>query len=161
MLTRLYVLGATVVLIGGCGGAAQPAAVASPSPSSSPSATATADPNTIGVANNPRHGQILVDGAGMTLYLFTADTGTASTCDANCAGAWPPLLTSSPKAGPGAQASLLGTTTRSDGKVQATYAGHPLYHLFTDTAPGKTNGQGANAFGGLWWVVAPSGTAIH
>jgi predicted lipoprotein with Yx(FWY)xxD motif len=97
----------------------------------------------------------------MTLYLFTADTGATSTCDTTCAGAWPPVVAGSPKAGPGAQASLLGTTTRSDAKVQVTYAGHPLYYFFSDTTPGETNGQGANAFGGLWWVVSPSGTAIH
>src|ERR1700675_159330 len=135
------------MLMSGCGGTTQPSAVASPSPTPSPTAAATADPNTIGTSNNPRHGQILVDGGGMTVYLFTADPGATSTCDTTCAGAWPPVTAGSPKAGPGAQASLLGTTTRSDAKVQVTYAGHPLYYFFSDTAPGETNGQGANAFG--------------
>lgn len=97
----------------------------------------------------------------MTVYVFAADTGPASTCDENCAGFWPPVLASSPQAATGAQSSLLGTTTRTDGKVQVTYAGHPLYYFWGDRQPGETNGQSLNGFGGLWWVVSPSGTAIH
>jgi len=92
---------------------------------------------------------------------FVADTGTASTCYTNCATVWPPLLTTgSPQAGTGADASLLGTTTRTDAKVEVTYKGHPLYYFFKDKAPGDTTGQGVNGFGGLWWVVSPSGAAI-
>ncbi|HEV2036073.1 MAG TPA: hypothetical protein VGU71_18090 [Candidatus Dormibacteraeota bacterium] len=156
---------AMVLLTAACNGTAQSTAKASPSPSPAPTETTptpTPTETTIAVANNPRHGQILVDWAGMTVYLFAADTGTASACDANCAGIWPPVLTTGfPGAGTGAQASLLGTSTRSDGKVQVTYAGHPLYYFFSDLQPGETNGQGGNGFGGLWWVVSPSGAAIH
>ena len=60
----------------------------------------------------------------------------------------------------GVNASLLGTTTRTDGKVEVTYAGHPLYYFVQDKAPGDTKGQGINGFGGLWWVLGPSGAAI-
>ena len=106
-------------------------------------------------------GQILVDGNGITVYLFVADTGTTSTCYTSCAALWPPVLTTgAPQAGTGANASLLGTTTRTDGKVEVTYAGHPLYYFVQDKAPGDTTGQGINGFGGLWWVVSPSGVAI-
>ncbi len=143
------------MLAAACGGSSPSTSAASASPS--PSATGTK----VAVATNAKLGQILVDDKGMTLYLFVADTGTASTCYTNCATVWPPLLTTgSPQAGTGADASLLGTTTRTDAKVEVTYKGHPLYYFFKDKAPGDTTGQGVNGFGGLWWVVSPSGVAI-
>jgi predicted lipoprotein with Yx(FWY)xxD motif len=117
---------------------------------------------TIAVATSAKLGQILVDGSGKTVYLFVADTGTASTCYTGCAAIWPPVLTTgAPQAGTGAQASLLGTTTRTDGKIEVTYAGHPLYYFVQDKKAGDTTGQGINGFGALWWVLSPSGTAMH
>jgi len=116
----------------------------------------------IAVATNSKLGQILVDGKGITVYLFVHDTGTASTCYTSCAQVWPPVLTSGPpQAGTGATASLLGTTTRTDGKVEVTYAGHPLYYFVQDKQPGDATGQGIDGFGGLWWVLTPSGAAMH
>lgn len=90
----------------------------------------------------------------MTLYLFEKDTTSQSQCTGQCAGAWPPLLTTgAPSAGNGVMASLLGTTTRSDGKTQVTYKGHPLYGFIADKKPGDVNGEGKNAFGAAWYVV--------
>src|SRR4029077_4347318 len=133
----------------------------SPSPAASPSPTQAATGTTIAVANNAKLGQILVDDKGMTLYLFVADKSTASTCYSSCAQIWPPVLTNgAPQAGAGAMASLLGTTTRTDGKTQVTYAGHPLYYIIQDKNPGDATGQGVDGFGGLWWVVSPTGAAI-
>jgi predicted lipoprotein with Yx(FWY)xxD motif len=98
----------------------------------------------------------------MTVYLFVADTGTSSTCNTACATVWPPVLTTgAPQAGTGATASLVGTTTRTDGTIEVTYAGHPLYYFVQDKSPGDTTGQGVNSFGALWWVLSPSGAAIH
>ncbi len=126
------------------------------------SAPSTASGTTIAVASNPKLGQILVDGAGKTVYLFVADTGSSSTCYTTCAQIWPPVFTSGrPQARTGANASLLGTTTRTDGKTEVTYAGHPLYYFVQDKATGDTTGEGVNGFGGLWWVVSPSGAAVH
>jgi predicted lipoprotein with Yx(FWY)xxD motif len=106
-------------------------------------------------------GNILVDSKGRTLYLFKHDSGKRSRCFGECAVAWPPLRASGkPTAGRGVHASLLGTTKRSDGKPQVTYNGHPLYHFQGDKKPGDTNGQGINAFGGLWWVVSSSGKQV-
>ncbi|MEA2313103.1 MAG: hypothetical protein QOE28_3071, partial [Solirubrobacteraceae bacterium] len=65
-----------------------------------------------------------------------------------------------PTATGGVHASRLGTTRRSNGSRQVTYAGHPLYTFLGDSAPGQTNGQGLNAFGATWHVVAPSGHTI-
>ena len=85
-----------------------------------------------------------------------------STCSGACAQAWPPLTTSgTPKAGGKVKASLLGTTTRSDGSREVTYAGHPLYYFEGDSAPGQTTGQGSDGFGAPWWVVSPAGKAIQ
>ena len=50
---------------------------------------------------------------------------------------------------------MLGTTKRSDGKLQVTYAGHPLYFFAEDTQAGQTKGQALNFFGAPWYVVAP------
>jgi predicted lipoprotein with Yx(FWY)xxD motif len=142
---------AIALLAAGCGG--------SPSTAGSSPATAAA---TIATASDAKLGQILVDGKGITLYLFVADTGSKSTCYTSCAQVWPPVLTNgAPQAGTGAQASLLGTTTRTDGTIQVTYSGHPLYYFAGDKKPGDATGQGIDNFGGLWWVISPSGAAIH
>jgi len=106
-------------------------------------------------------GKVLVNAQGHTLYLFAPDTHGKSTCYGSCAHYWPPLLvTGKPTAGAGVKASLLGTTTRKDGKRQVTYNGHPLYTYVADSAAGKTSGQGLNLSGGLWWVVSPAGQAV-
>lgn len=107
-------------------------------------------------------GRILVDGRGHTLYLFERDKSTKSTCYGQCATFWPPLLTSGKAtAGSGARAALLGTTRRSDGKLQVTYHGHPLYFFAKDTKAGMTAGQNLDAFGGEWYVLSPAGVKIE
>jgi predicted lipoprotein with Yx(FWY)xxD motif len=160
---------AAVALLSAACGSAYSTATASPSstPASSPPVATNPSPSpagsgtTIATAANGKLGQILVDGKGMTLYLFVADKGTASTCYTSCAQYWPPVLTTgAPLAGTGAQASLLGTTRRTDGKVEVTYKGHPLYYFLNDKKVGDTTGQGVDGFGGLWWVVSPAGAAI-
>jgi len=157
LLATAFVVAA--LLMAACGSSAQSTANGSPSvPASSSPAGAT----TIAVASNPKLGQILVDGAGKTLYLFVADSGSSSTCYTGCAQLWPPVLTSGPpQAGTGATASLLGTTTRTDGKTEVTYAGHPLYYFVSDKQAGDATGQGVDSFGALWWVVSASGAAVH
>ena len=103
-------------------------------------------------------GTILVDGEGMTLYLFTKDTqgDGKSTCEGPCLEAWPPLV-GEPTAGTGADPAKLGSIVRTDGTTQATYNGWPLYYWVEDTAPGDTKGQAVND---VWWVLDPAGDAI-
>jgi predicted lipoprotein with Yx(FWY)xxD motif len=113
-------------------------------------------------ARSSRYGRILFDGNGRALYLFDRDRAGRSSCSGACAKAWPPFLTkSAPKAGIGLRAGLLGTTRRSDGKLQVTYAGHPLYYYSGDVRPGQIKCQGVSNFGGLWLVVSPAGKAVH
>ncbi len=141
--------------IAACGGSAS-TATSSPSGSASPAGTAT-----VALAANAKLGQILVDGNGRTLYLFEADKTSSSTCYGACATYWPPLLTgSAPQAGTGVNASLLGTTKRTDGTTEVTYAGHPLYYVVTDRNPGDATGQNVNNFGAPWFVVGADGNKI-
>jgi len=106
-------------------------------------------------------GQILVDSQGSTLYLFQKDMGSQSECTGACAASWPPLRANGkPTAGSGANASLLGTTPRSDGAPQVTYNGHPVYQFSGDQQPGETNGEGVSAFGGSWFALSQAGNQI-
>jgi predicted lipoprotein with Yx(FWY)xxD motif len=160
MQSRLVVAfaGIATLMIAACGSSDQSTTGGSTSPSPSPATNGT----TIAVASNAKLGQILVDGAGKTLYLFVADSGSSSTCYTSCAQLWPPVLTSGPpQAGTGATASLLGITTRTDGKTEVTYGGHPLYYFVSDKQAGDATGQGVDSFGALWWVVSASGAAVH
>lgn len=151
------VIASAAVLAAACG-ASQSSSFNSPEAAASPSPAGAG--TSIAVASDAKLGSILVDAKGKTVYLFVADKGTASTCYDACAQIWPPVLTSGPpQAGAGALASLLGTTTRTDGKIEVTYAGHPLYYFLQDKKPGDTTGQGINGFGGLWWVLSASGAA--
>jgi len=112
--------------------------------------------------HSSRYGKVLFDGNGRVLYLFGRDRGTHSTCSGACAKAWPPFLTKgAPRAGAGVTRALLGTTRRRDGGVQATYAGHPLYHFQGDTKPGQIKCQNVSNFGGLWLVVRPNGNPVR
>jgi predicted lipoprotein with Yx(FWY)xxD motif len=107
------------------------------------------------------HGTYLVGSNGHALYLFAIDSNGKSKCSGACAQTWRPLTTSgSPSASGAAMSADLGTITRSDGKKQVTYKGHPLYFYAADTSAGMTSGQGINTFGGKWWLVAPSGAPI-
>jgi predicted lipoprotein with Yx(FWY)xxD motif len=101
-------------------------------------------------------GDILQDSGGRTLYLFNPDAQGDSTCYDDCADAWPAFVEEG-SAGEGVDASLLGTTTRTDGAVQVTYNGWPLYYFSGDSAPGDTNGQALND---IWWVVDAAGNAV-
>ena len=103
-------------------------------------------------------GSFLVDDKGMSLYLFTKDTPNTSNCYDKCATAWPPLLTTgNAVAGAGIDASKLGTTKRTDGSMQVTYNGWPLYYFAKDTKPGDTTGQNV---GSVWFVISPAGDQI-
>ncbi|HKB20373.1 MAG TPA: hypothetical protein VKC65_05110 [Gaiellaceae bacterium] len=107
-------------------------------------------------------GRVLVDAHGKTLYLWAHDRSSKSTCYGDCAAYWPPLLThGTPLARTGARANLVGTTRRRDGRMQVTYAGHPLYYFVQDTRPGQTKGEGLTGFGGRWDPVSPAGRAVR
>ena len=121
---------------------------------------------TVMVSESADHGSMLVNSEGMSLYVFMADTQNsgASTCNADdgCSTEWPALVSEGqPVAGEGVDESMLGTITREDGTMQVTYNGWPLYLFHEDSAPGDAKGQGLEEFGGLWYLVSPTGEAIQ
>jgi predicted lipoprotein with Yx(FWY)xxD motif len=116
---------------------------------------------TVGVAHS-KLGRYLVDSRGHSLYLFQGDARGKSMCNGECAADWPPLIVSGkPHAKAGVKASLLGTTRRKDGHLQATYNHHPLYTFVLDTRKGATNGEGINEFGAEWDLVSPAGAKLQ
>jgi len=142
------------LVVAGCGGGG------SGSTQQSKAATGSGSAATVSL-RKLNVGTALVDGQGRTLYLFEADKGPMSTCNGACASLWPPDTTSGkPKAGPGVDAAKLGTTKRSDGTLEVTYNGHPLYRYAPDTKAGEDTGQGLNQFGAKWYVLAASGIKI-
>jgi predicted lipoprotein with Yx(FWY)xxD motif len=139
--------------VAGCGSSGN-------SSSSAPPTTSSGRPATVGIANSGL-GKIIVNSQGRTLYLFGKDSGTTSACTGACAANWPPLRANGkPKLGSGANASLVGTIMRSDGKPQVTYNGHPLYLFKGDKQAGDMNGEGLTAFGGTWYVLSSSGNQV-
>lgn len=154
-----FVLG--LVLLAACGGEERPATQA-PSPTATASPTAEGSPGPTAAlveSSSSDLGTIVADAEGMTLYFFLSDTSSESTCYDQCAENWPALTTQGePQAGSGIDASLLGTTTRTDGTVQVTYNGKPLYYFAGDENPGDTKGQG---IGDVWFVASAAGEPIQ
>ena len=106
-------------------------------------------------------GRILTDGSGHTLYLFAKDKHGRSSCSGKCAAFWPPLLASGkPRATAGAKTSLVGTTRRTDGRLQVTYNGHPLYTFVKDVRRGQANGEAVDAFGARWYALSGAGSKV-
>jgi len=124
-----------------------------------PASGSSAGAAQVALATDAKLGAILVDGKGMTLYMYTKDSANTSNCYDKCAKAWPPLVTSSgsPAAAAGLDASKFGTTMRTDGTTQVTYNGWPLYYFAKDHQPGDVTGQGV---GSVWYVLSPSGDPI-
>lgn len=150
---------------GSSNAATSPPAVATHSPAmtTAPPPGTSGTGGEIATATARGLGRILADGEGRTVYLFEKDKDGRSSCSGACAALWPPVTTTGrPNAGPGAQASKLGTTSRSDGRKQVTYGGHPLYYYGPDgDTKGSTKGEGLNQFGGGWFVVAPDGQKVE
>jgi predicted lipoprotein with Yx(FWY)xxD motif len=118
-------------------------------------ASAGAGGATVGTASSGL-GTFLTGPDGRTLYVLTKDSPNTSTCTSACADTWPPFALAAgqqPQAGAGVTGQL-GTLTRSDGAIQATYGGRPLYFFKGDAKAGDTNGQGV---GGVWFVALASG----
>lgn len=176
-MRMVVVLTACALAVGGCGSdsgagspsapTTSPAAVPSPSPTSpsgsspSPGRSSTV-PAPVGTGVKTAasdFGVILFDSTGQAIYLFDKEKSAASACYDACAEAWPPVLTKgTPKALGAVKQSLLGTTNRTDGTIQVTYGGHPLY-FYAHEGKNEVKCHNIEGFGGLWLVVTAAGKA--
>jgi len=119
---------------------------------------AMASGSTLGTASTSL-GTIVVDGTGMTAYMYDKDTKGAkqSVCTGSCATFWPAIESTSTTPTVTGVTGTVGTITGVDGKPQMTLDGWPLYTFAQDAKAGDTNGQG---YGGIWWVLSPAGAPI-
>jgi predicted lipoprotein with Yx(FWY)xxD motif len=154
------VVAGSAALLAACGGQASgPAATASPTPTATPiptptpTATPTAAAPVLLAQSVGTMGTILVAASNMhTVYTFDSDSPGASACNGGCAAIWPPMSIAggtTPTGGPGVTGQL-GTITRSDGSMQVTYKGLPLYFFHSDSKPGDTKGNYTG-----WSLVKP------
>lgn len=128
-----------------------PAPTAAPTPKPTPTATPSAAPlATAQLAGLPG----FVNGKSHTVYVFDGDLSApgTSTCNDDCATVWPSVAAAA-KTYP----APFGEITRSDGSLQLTYAGRPLYTYVIDTAAGSIAGNGITSFGNIWHIARPAG----
>jgi predicted lipoprotein with Yx(FWY)xxD motif len=155
------VLAGAAAVLTACGSSSPSAS--SPPSTSAPAASTTSSPastsgSTVTISTRSTSiGTVLVNSQGHTLYWFAIDTATKSNCNGSCATYWPPVIGKPVAASGTSLPKGFGTITRSDGSVQATYDGHPLYTYAADSAAGMTSGNGLNVSGGLWWAMTPTG----
>jgi predicted lipoprotein with Yx(FWY)xxD motif len=149
------------LLLAGCGTSTVPGsaynAAANPKSTSSPAMSPTARSSAsasraVLTIRKTRLGYVLTNASGYTIYWNARDhrDSSRSACTGGCLTAWPPV-TGTPVAAKGVTLDgVLGVITRSDGLVQATYNGYPLYTFASDSAPGQTIGNGE---AGIWHVI--------
>lgn len=162
IITGLAV-GALAVALAGCSNTtaeppAEPADPGTPTETELPYDAPAPAGAVLTTADSP-FGEIVVDGAGLTVYLFDNDVqgGDASACQGECAANWFPVAAGSDDPKVEGVTGEIGTITGIDGEPQVTLDGWPLYTYAGDAAAGDTNGQGVN---GLWWVVTPAGEKV-
>jgi predicted lipoprotein with Yx(FWY)xxD motif len=124
------------------------APIASVAPTGQARASMLAGTVSLGMSSSGTLGTYLSGPTGNTLYTHAGDSATASTCTGACATAWPPLtVPASAQASAGPEVTgTIATLLRTDGTIQVTYDGLPLYYWKVDTKPGDTSGEGVNGF---------------
>jgi len=159
MAVGLASVATAALLAAGCGSSSSSTTTpTTTAPAAATPASSTTGPATVTTGTVAGLGTVLENAQGRVLYIYTPDGTTGVTCSGGCASAWPPLTVASghaPSAGGAARMSLLGTAADPGGGTVVTYAGRPLYTYAGDDSAGMANGQGS---GGVWYVVAPSGT---
>ena len=109
------------------------------------------------VTQDAKFGAILTSADGLTLYTFTQDAAGKSTCNADCAATWPPLVTTATNAPElGDAKGEFTLIARDDGKKQVAFNGKPLYRFAADKQIGDAAGEGV---GGVWFVAKADGSA--
>ena len=157
----LFCIAFAALAIAGCTQSTQttPATMQQTAPATMPPATMPGT-DTVKVSNTSL-GQVLTDSKGLTLYYFITDvpkTGT-STCyaAANCSHFWPIFYTDNVVVSPPLDAGDFSSFTRTDGTMQTTYYGRPLYYFLKDTKPGDVNGENVLK---TWFAAKPEPTVM-
>lgn len=161
-LRRGALLSFAIIMLAACASQANgPAATASATPTPTPTATPTPTPSPTPSTAAPvvlaqtvgSMGTLLVAASnGHTLYNFDSDSPGVSRCSGQCAIIWPPLSVAAgqtPTGGTGVSGQI-GTISRSDGSLQVTYKGLPLYFFHSDSQAGDTKGNYSG-----WSLVHP------
>jgi predicted lipoprotein with Yx(FWY)xxD motif len=114
---------------------------------------ATAGP-VLKLGTDAKLGSYLTAENGLTLYAFAKDASGISNCSGVCATLWPPYIVpaSGARAAVPAITGVIGTLQRTDGTIQLTYKGAPLYFWSKDAKAGDTTGNG---FNNVWSIVHP------
>ena len=114
--------------------------------------------NSVKLANSTKHGKILTDAIGKSLYFFSLDTKETSACEGGCLDKWPVFYTEELTLDSGLDMADFTTITRADGKKQTTYKGWPLYYFFNDAIAGDTNGDNVNS---IWFIAKPDYSLMY
>ena len=150
MLLALLAAAAAAAVLAACSSGTSSSGSGGSNGSSPAAASGTLKTAKIGSAT------VLTNAKGFTLYSFAPDTSTKSNCNGSCVTYWPPVKGAVSASG---VKGTFGTIKRSDGSIQATFDGHPLYTYVGDTAPGQAKGNGLNLSGGVWHEITTSGSA--
>jgi predicted lipoprotein with Yx(FWY)xxD motif len=149
MIRQLFTAALAAAALAGCGGGAGgggayggPVPTGTMTPVTAPLSTATLS-GSPGFVNSTNH----------TVYVFDADLNApnASACNGACAQEWPPITVAPGTSLPSPWTSFV----RADGSTQLAYNTRAVYAFSGDTNAGNTNGDGLNAFGGVWHVARP------
>jgi predicted lipoprotein with Yx(FWY)xxD motif len=127
-------------------------------PSTAGAATNPTTASVISTAKNSKLGTILV--SGTTVYALKP---SKTACTAKCLKVWPPVLlpqgVMTATAGPGVDASKLGTVAAANGALQITYSGQALYWYVKDKAPGQVKGNFTDKWGKWYTMVTVKSTS--
>jgi len=140
-----------------------PAAAATPA-SSAPAAQPSGSYVSVISTHHTQDGTLITAIDGRTVYYFQPDKKSSagheksSTCYNACATVWPPVLaTATPSTSGAAKASLIGLTKRTDGTMQVTYNGLPLYYYVADQKAGQVTGNHLRDGFGFWGALLANG----
>ncbi|MFF4421940.1 SCO0930 family lipoprotein [Streptomyces sp. NPDC001549] len=113
----------------------------------------------LSVAKDPKLGDHIVDGKGMTVYRFKPDTQwpMTSKCVGDCLTKWPVVAPVEKAQDKGIVEKNYTVLNRPDGQKQQSVDCWPVYTFTGDKKPGDVNGQGV---GGTWYAVSPDGKLI-
>lgn len=160
-MTRTRFASIAVAMAAVSGGGATAAAQSASAATAHPASGAVLSIASVKVASgttNKAH-QLLVNAKGLPVYLLTGDSSSHPLCKGSCLTYWPAVTTTSSK--PRVASGVKGKigVWKHNGIRQVTLNGHPLY-TYAQDSKGAALGQGLKSFGGVWYVMQPSGLAM-